>query len=74
LTSLDESGPIPAVKFAASLLLLCFFTCVFTGCTTDVDRRDLYSPTKGSGYWTKREQQKSAQEGIFGISKPDHYH
>jgi hypothetical protein len=40
------------VKIVSSILLLSLLT--LTGCNTLVTRRDLYSPKKGSGYWTDR--------------------
>jgi hypothetical protein len=57
------------VKFFASLLLLAAFAFATTACTTDVNRRDLYSPNQGSGYWTYRLNEKN--RGIFGISNSD---
>lgn len=39
------------MKFAASLLIISFLT--LTACNNLVTRRDLYSPTKGSGPYTQ---------------------
>lgn len=73
------------MKFAVSLLLLAV-SLVLAGCNTLANRRDLYSPSRGDGYWTKRyeayergetvsgeplpRKKPAADEGIFGISRP----
>jgi hypothetical protein len=44
-------APIGGVKFAATLLALLTFS--LTACNNLATRRDLYSPTKASGPYTK---------------------
>jgi len=48
------------VKLSLSLLVL--IACAFSlcGCNTLADRRSLYSPKKGEGYWTR-----TLQEGTW---------
>jgi hypothetical protein len=61
------------VKFALSLLSLA--AVAFTsGCTTLANRRDLYSPTEGTGPYSKRfDYYREYHEGIYGISH-NNYH
>jgi hypothetical protein len=66
-------APIPRVKFAASLLLLSAALLSLPACTTLANRRELYSPKRGSGYWTERHADYRRGEGIFGISNPHHH-
>jgi len=68
LTAVNDFVPIRAVKFFVSLLLLSVFASTFSACTTDANRRDLYSPKKGSGYWTDRSNEQLKHRGIFGVS------
>ncbi len=60
------------MKFAASLLLL-LALLPLSACTTLSNRRDLYQPTKGSGYWTNKRHEYRKREGIFGISNRHHH-
>jgi hypothetical protein len=41
------------VKLASSLLILCS-ALILCACDTPNTRRAMYSPKKGSGYWTTR--------------------
>jgi hypothetical protein len=62
-------------------LLLLVTVVALTGCNTLVTRRDLYSPKKGSGYWTRQAEHPNRrnptnaakpgpESGIVGISHP----
>jgi len=42
-----------AVKFSLSLLALFAVALSLSGCNTLANRRALYSPKKGDGYWTR---------------------
>ena len=67
------------MKFAP-LLLIVVVAVATTGCNTVNTRRDLYSPTKGKGYWTKvwEEEERpldnaanpGPESGFFGFSHP----
>jgi hypothetical protein len=52
LTGFGDSVPILAVKFLVPLLALAAFS--LTACSSDATRRELYSPKKGDGYWTRQ--------------------
>lgn len=41
------------MKSALSLLILAAFSISLCGCDTLANRRSLYSPSKGEGYWTR---------------------
>jgi hypothetical protein len=57
----------------ASLLLLLTIGSSLMACNTQLTmRRNLYSPKKGSGYWTTRYQKLRNTQGIFGVSNSDH--
>lgn len=57
------------VKIVSSILLLSLLA--LTGCNTLVTRRDLYSPKKGSGYWTDRERYgKAHADATLTRTKP----
>lgn len=54
---------MPHVKFAPSLLLIAIgFSLTACHQSTLATRRDLYSPTKGSGYWTERADGATPEE------------
>ena len=57
------------MKFLTSLLLLAGIGFSLSGCNTLSTRRDLFSPTKGSGPYTRQYQIMHDQEGFFGISR-----
>ncbi|MGB8166587.1 MAG: hypothetical protein WCF18_03790 [Chthoniobacteraceae bacterium] len=42
-----------AVKLSLSLLALCGVALSLCACNTVANRRSLYSPKKGDGYWTR---------------------
>jgi hypothetical protein len=42
-----------AVKLSLSLLALCGVALSLCACNTLANRRSLYSPKKGDGYWTR---------------------
>lgn len=59
----------------ASLLLFLTLGTSLMACPCDTHltlRRDLYSPKKGSGYWTTRYAKLRQTQGIFGVSNSDH--
>jgi hypothetical protein len=57
------------MKTVSSLLLLSMLA--LTGCNTLNTRRDLYSPKKGSGYWTERSKHgKAAADATLTRTKP----
>ena len=58
LTGFGDSVPIRAVKFFVPLLA--FAALALSACSTDANRRDLYRPKKGDGYWTR-----SLEEGTY---------
>lgn len=58
------------MKLVAPLLLVAF-ALSSVACNTVVTRRDLYSPSEGGGYWTKRYTAYTREEGLAGVSKPD---
>ncbi len=66
-------APIRGVKFLTSLLLLAGLGLSLSACNTLSTRRDLYSPTRGSGPYTKKYNEMRDQEGLFGISR-ETYH
>jgi hypothetical protein len=47
------------VKFSFPLLALCALALADSGCNTLADRRSLYAPKKGEGYWTRTLQEGS---------------
>lgn len=49
-----------AVKLSLSLLTLGFFALSLCACNTLANRRALYSPKKGDGYWTR-----SLEDGTY---------
>ena len=53
-----------------SLLLLSALGLALSGCNTLVTRRDLWSPSKGGGPWTKEYKKQRDSEGLLGISNP----
>jgi hypothetical protein len=53
LTRSWPSVPMRAVKISLSLLTLVAFALTLTGCDTLANRRSLYAPKKGEGYWTR---------------------
>ena len=55
------------MKFALPLLLVSAAISL-SACNTLVTRRDLYSPKKGSGYWTDRLDEFERREGVLGVS------
>jgi hypothetical protein len=61
------------VKFLTSLLLLSVLGLSQTACNTLSTRRDLFSPTRASGPYTKEYADMRDREGLFGISHPPYY-
>jgi hypothetical protein len=53
LTAPECSVPMRAVKLSLSLLLLVSCALSLCACNTLANRRSLYSPKKGEGYWTR---------------------
>jgi hypothetical protein len=51
LTPFVASVAIRVMKFFVPLFALA--ALVFSGCATDANRRALYSPKQGDGYWTR---------------------
>jgi hypothetical protein len=69
LTGQNEFVPMCGVKFLLPLALIAAIT--FTSCTTLANRRDLYSPAKGSGPYTQKlKKMNSAKSRTTKIAKP----
>jgi len=60
LTLHGDSVPIRAVKFSVPLLALAALS--LAACSTLVNRRDAYRPTKADGPWTRSLQDGSYKE------------
>jgi hypothetical protein len=61
------------VKFLTSLLLLSGLGLSLSGCNTLSTRRDLYSPTRANGPYTKQYVEMRDQEGLAGVSHNVHH-
>ena len=58
------------MKFPSLPLLLSLAVLTLPACSTLANRRELYRPKEGSGYWTdRRAQYERNEEGILGVSR-----
>ena len=61
------------MKFSLSLLVLTAIISSFSGCTTLVNRRDVYRPAEASGTYTTRFAPDRRNEGLYGVSQDNHH-
>ena len=61
------------MKSLTSLLLLAGLGLSLSACNTLSNQRDLFSPTRGNGPYTKQYEEMHYNEGIAGISHNVHH-
>ena len=61
------------MKFLTSLLLLAGLGLSLSACNTLSTRRDLFSPTRANGPYTKQYRVMHDQEGMLGVSHNVHH-